>query len=63
MLIEQGFVRDLKVSTLGKNSNRWEKDEKYLQVNIKLIRKVEGSFLIWTFTDHTSGIKTEAAHY
>jgi diguanylate cyclase (GGDEF)-like protein/PAS domain S-box-containing protein len=60
-LIEQGFVKDLKVSTYGKNSSRWDTDEKWLQVNIKLIRKVEGSFLIWTFTDHTAGSQTEAA--
>ena len=60
-LIERGFVKDLKVSTLGKNSNRWNADEKWLQVNIKLIRKVEGSFLIWTFADHTAGSQTEAA--
>ena len=60
-LIEQGFVKDLKVSTVGKHSSRWDKDEKWLQVNIKLIRKVEGSFLIWTFTDHTAGSQTEAA--
>ena len=60
-LVEKGFVRDLKVSARGKNSSRWEKDEKSLQVNIKLMRKTEGSFLIWTFTDHTAGTKTEAA--
>jgi len=61
LLIEQGFVKDLRVSAFGKNSSRWDKYEKWLQVNIKLIRKVEGSFLIWTFTDNTSGSQTEAA--
>ncbi|MBT8112198.1 MAG: diguanylate cyclase, partial [Gammaproteobacteria bacterium] len=61
LLIEQGFVRDLRVSTFGKSSSRWDNHEKWLQVNIKLIRKVEGSFLIWTFTDNTSGSQTEAA--
>ena len=61
LLIEQGFVKDLRVSAFGKNSSRWDKHEKWLQVNIKLIRKVEGSFLIWTFTDNTSGSQTEAA--
>ena len=61
LLVEQGFVRDLRVPALGNNSNRWNKDEKWLQVNIKLIRKVEGSFLIWTFTDFTAGSQTEAA--
>lgn len=61
LLIEKGFVEDLKVSTSGKNSNRWDKDEKSLQVNIKLIRKTEGSYLIWTFTDSTAVSKTEAA--
>jgi diguanylate cyclase (GGDEF)-like protein/PAS domain S-box-containing protein len=61
LLIEQGFVKDLRVSAFNKDSNRWDKDEKWLQVNIKLIRKVEGSFLIWTFTDNTSGSQTEAA--
>ncbi len=61
LLIEQGFVRDLRVSTFGKTSSRWDNHEKWLQVNIKLIRKVEGSFLIWTFTDNTSGSHAEAA--
>ncbi len=61
LLVEQGFVKDLRVSTYSKNTSRWEKNEKWLQVNIKLIRKVEGSFLIWTFTDNTSGSQTEAA--
>ncbi len=61
LLIEQGFVRDLRVSTFGKSSSRWDNHEKWLQVNIKLIRKAEGSFLIWTFTDNTSGSQTEAA--
>ena len=61
LLVEQGFVRDLRVSAFGENSSRWDNDKKWLQVNIKLIRKVEGSFLIWTFTDHTVGSQTEAA--
>lgn len=61
LLIEQGFVKDLRVSAFSKNSSRWDKGEKWLQVNIKLIRKAEGSFLIWTFTDNTSGSQTEAA--
>ena len=61
LLVEQGFVRDLRVSTFGKNNSRWDNDEKWLQVNIKLIRKVQGSFLIWTFTDNTVGSNTEAA--
>ena len=61
LLVEQGFVRDLKVSAQGKNSSRWGNAEKWLLVNIKLIRKVEGSFLIWTFTDYTAGTQTEAA--
>ena len=37
LLVEQGFVHDLRVSTIGKDSSRWEKDKKWLQVNIKLI--------------------------
>ena len=61
LLIEQGFVRDLKVTAKGRNNSRWDKEEKWLQINIKLIRKLEGSFLIWTFTDHTTGLKTQAA--
>jgi len=61
LLIEQGFVKDLRVSTFGKNNSRWDNDEKWLQVNIKLIRKVQGSFLIWTFTDNIVGSNTEAA--
>ncbi len=61
LLIEQGFVKDLRVSAFGRNTSRWDKHETWLQVNIKLIRKVEGSFLIWTFTDNTSGSQTEAA--
>ncbi len=61
LLVEQGFVRDLRVSTLGKKSSRWDDEKKWLQVNIKLIRKVEGSFLIWTFTDNTAGSQTEVA--
>ena len=61
LLVEQGFVKDLVVSANGKNNRRWDKDEKKLQVNIKLIRKLEGSFLIWTFIDYTSGSETEAA--
>ncbi len=28
LLVEQGFVRDLRVSTQGKNNSRWDKDEK-----------------------------------
>ncbi|MGH1537597.1 MAG: EAL domain-containing protein [Gammaproteobacteria bacterium] len=61
LLVEQGFVRDLRVSAFGKNSSRWDGDKKWLQVNIKLIRKVEGSFLIWTFADNTAGSQTEVA--
>ncbi|MFK7816248.1 MAG: EAL domain-containing protein [Gammaproteobacteria bacterium] len=61
LLTEQGFVKDLRVSAFSKNASRWDKNEKWLQVNIKLIRKLEGSFLIWTFTDNTSGSQTEAA--
>lgn len=61
LLVDQGFVRDLKVSTHGRTSRSWGRDEKSLHINIKLIRKFEGSFLIWTFTDHTAGLHTEAA--
>jgi diguanylate cyclase (GGDEF)-like protein/PAS domain S-box-containing protein len=61
LLVEQGFVKDLRVSAFGNNNSRWDNAEKWLQVNIKLIRKVQGSFLIWTFTDNTAGSQTEAA--
>jgi len=61
LLVDQGFVKDLKVATFGKKSRNWAKDEKWLQVNIKLIRKAQGSFLVWTFTDYTAGSESEAA--
>ncbi len=60
-LVDQGFVKDLKVPALGKNSTRWGSDKKWLLVNVKLSRKDNGSYLFWTFTDYTEGTQTEAA--
>ena len=61
LLVEQGFVKDLKLSAVGKDGNRWNRNNLWLLVNIKLVRKIDGSFLVWTFTDYTEGTKTKAA--
>ena len=61
LLIEQGFVKDLKLSIISKTGNRWALNELWALVNIKLVRKSDGSYLVWTFTDHTSNTKTEDA--
>ena len=61
LLVEQGFVKDLKLSAQSSNDNRWNKNNLWLLVNIKLVRKINGSFLVWTFTDYTSGSKVEEA--
>lgn len=61
LLKDQGFVKDFKVTTSNKAGNSWNQHNLSLLVNIKLVRKNEGSFLVWTFTDYTEGSKTEAA--
>ena len=61
LLVEQGFVKDLKLSVISKTGNRWARDELWVLVNIKLVRKVEGSYLVWTFSDHTESTKIEGA--
>ena len=61
LLVEQGFIKDFKLSISGKSGNRWNHNGTQLLVNIKLVRKVEGSFLVWTFSDYTTGSKVEDA--
>ena len=61
LLVEQGFVKDLKLSAKSNNGNRWNNNNLWLLVNIKLVRKINGSFLVWTFTDYTAGSKVEEA--
>ena len=61
ILIEKGFVKDFKVVTLNKAGNSWNQHNLSLLVNVKLVRKSEGSFLVWTFTDYTESSRTEAA--
>ncbi len=61
LLIEQGFVKDYKVTTTNKAGNSWNHHNLSLLVNIKLVRKNEGSYLVWTFTDYTESSRTEAA--
>ncbi len=58
-LIKKGFVKDFKISIANKSGNRWGHVK--LLVNIKLVRKLEGSFLVWTFSDYTMGSKIEYA--
>ncbi len=61
MLVDQGFVKDYKLSAKSNSGNRWNRNNLWLLVNIKLVRKINGSFLVWTFTDYTSGSKVEEA--
>ncbi len=60
MLAQQGFVKDLKLS-VRQNENGWRCSDIWLVLNIKLVRKLEGSFLVWTFSDYSAGVKIENA--
>ncbi len=61
LLVDKGFVKDFRLSVKNRGSNRWSNEPLHLLVNIKLVRKVNGSFLVWTFTDYTVGSKAEVA--